>query len=275
MNTRALVLAALSIGSSACKLDKTVFSGDVTKSYTITSTIIHDSLRKEVQFVSGGYTLYGYYLKQPNAPVRATVIFSHGKGGNLAQDEEWSHAEKLWQIGNNVLTYDYRGFGKSEGDSEDETTLIADAKAALAFALTQPGVTLPRTVSYGHSLGSAPAIALAAAMPGMRSLIVESGFSSGQAMAQTANPLNFPVRWLLKEPMINVDKIKLVTSPVLILHGDADIQIPVDQGRELFAAATSTTKKLEIIAGAGHNDIPDKLGIVGWGTKVLSFTFIP
>ena len=271
MNSRILLLAVVT--ATACKLDTTVFSGDAVKTYQIPATIIPDSLRKEVQFISGGNTLYGYWLKQPGSTIRATIVFSHGKGGNLAQDEEWTHAETLWRLGNNVLTYDYRGFGKSGGASEDETTLIADAKAALAFVLTQPGVTLARTLSYGHSLGSAPAIALAAATPGMRALIVESGFSSGQAMAQSADPLGFPVRWLLKEPMINVDKIRQVRAPVLIIHGDADIQIPVSQGHELFAAANNP-KKLEIVAGGTHSDIPTKLGIVAYGTMLLSYLFV-
>jgi fermentation-respiration switch protein FrsA (DUF1100 family) len=180
----------------------------------------------------------------------------------------------LWRAGFDVLTYDYRGFGRSGGKSEDETTLIADAKAALAFALSQGGVSLARTVSYGHSLGSAPAIALAAATPGMRALVVESGFSNGQAMAQSADPLNFPVRWLLREPMLNTEKIRTVGAPVLVLHGDADIQIPVAQGRELHAAANNP-KRLEIVAGAGHNDVPAKLGLSSFGGLLHAFIGAP
>jgi fermentation-respiration switch protein FrsA (DUF1100 family) len=273
--TRVLPAAALLLTASACKLDTVVFSGDVVTSYTIPATVIPDSLRKEVQFTSDGHAIFGYWLKQGGSAPRVTIVFSHGKGGNLSQDEEWTHAEMLWRAGFNVLTYDYRGFGKSDGDSEDETTLLADAKAALAFALTQPGVTLGRTVSYGHSLGSAPAIGLAAATPGMRALVIESGFSNGQAMAESADPLGFPVRWLLREPMLNTAKIATITAPVLILHGDADIQIPVQQGRDLYAAATSTPKKLEIVKGAGHNDVPTKMGFVAYASMLVFFTLVP
>jgi fermentation-respiration switch protein FrsA (DUF1100 family) len=271
MNARALLSAGALVALAACKLDTTVFSGDVATSYDLPATVIPDSLRREVQFISAGQTLYGYWLRQPGSAARLTVVFSHGKGGNLAQDDEWSHAEMLWQSGFDVLTYDYRGFGKSGGDSEDETTLIADAKAALAFAMTQPGVTLGRVVSYGQSLGSAPAIALAAANPGIRTLIVESGFSNGQAMAESANPLGFPVRWLLREPMQNTVKIAQVTAPVLILHGEADIQIPVSQGRDLYTAARDP-RQIQVVAGAGHEDVQKKMGLAAYGALLRAFT---
>jgi len=263
------VLGALTL--SACKLDSIVFSGDATDAYVLPGTVIADSLRRELTFTSGGETLYGFWLRQPGAAPRVTTIFSHGKGGNLSQDEEWAHAEMLWQAGFDVLTYDYRGFGRSTGASKDETTLVADAQAALAFALTQPGVTVARTVSYGHSLGSAPAIALAAATPGIRALIVESGFSNGQAMAQSAAPLGFPVQWLLREPMLNTVKIAQVSAPILILHGSADIQIPVGQAHDLFAAARDP-KQITIVAGAGHNDVQTKLGLQAFAALLRSVT---
>jgi fermentation-respiration switch protein FrsA (DUF1100 family) len=273
MNARAGLFVAL-LAASACKLDTTVFSGDAVKQYTIPATIIPDSLRREVQFTSGGNAIFGLWMSQPGSSPRITVVFSHGKGGNLEQAEEWEHAEMLWRSGFNVLTYDYRGFGKSAGRSEDETTLIADAKAALAFVLTQSGVSLSRTVSYGHSLGSAPAIGLAAATPGMRALIIESGFSNGQAMAQSANPIGFPVRWLLREPMMNTEKIKAIRSSVLILHGDDDIQIPVGQGRDLYAAANNP-KRIEVVAGAGHTNVPEKMGFAAYAALLNAVTGAP
>jgi fermentation-respiration switch protein FrsA (DUF1100 family) len=270
MNARACVLAAVAF-LAACKLDTIVFSGDAVKVYELPATVVPDSLRREVTFTSAGETLYGYWLRQPGSAPQVTVVFSHGKGGNLAQDEEWAHAEMLWRSGFNVLTYDYRGFGRSTGTSEDETTLIADAGAALAFALAQPGVTLGRVVSYGHSLGSAPAIALAAATPGLRALVVESGFSSGQAMAQSANPLGIPVTWLLRQPMANTTRIATVSAPVLIIHGSDDVQIPVAQGRALYDAAHDP-RRITIVPGAGHSDIPAKLGLQAFAALVRSAT---
>ena len=264
-------LTAVLVLSTACKLDTVVFSGDAVEAYTLPATVVPDSLRREVTFTSAGATLYGYWLRQGGSAPRVTMIFSHGKGGNLAQDNEWSHAEFLWRAGFDVLTYDYRGFGRSTGSSKDETTLIADAVAALTFALTQPGVTLGTVVSYGHSLGSAPAIALAARTPGLRGLIVESGFSNGQAMANSANPLGMPVGWLLREPMENEKRMATLSMPVLIMHGDADILIPVSQGRALYDAARDP-KDLRIVPGAGHENVQELMGIGALRAQLQSFT---
>ena len=162
-------------------------------------------------------------------------------------------------------------FGRSTGTSKDETTLAADAQAAYDFALPKLPGAIGRIVSYGHSLGSAPAIALAAANPGIRALIVESGFSNGQAMAESANPLGIPVGWLMRQPMLNTKRIATVTAPVLVMHGENDIQIPVAQGRARYAAARGP-KQLRIVAGAGHGNVEKALGVQAYSALVRAFT---
>ncbi|MFN8582343.1 MAG: alpha/beta hydrolase [Gemmatimonadaceae bacterium] len=247
-----------------------VFNGESAGAYTIRSDIVAESLRREVHFPSGGETLYGYWLRQPGGAPRVTIVFSHGKDGDLSRDAKWAHAEALWQCGVDVLTYDYRGFGRSTGTSKDASTLATDASAALTYALTQPGVTEQRVVSYAHSLGSVPGISMAVSAPNLRALVVESGFSNGQAMANTANPLGMPVTWLLKDPMQNTRKIASVAMPVLIIHGTSDAQIPVEQGRALYAAAPQP-KQLLIVNGATHADIPSVLGIPQFCSTVRAF----
>jgi len=269
--TKGLVLASLVVvaGATGCKLDGLVFSADKVDAYNYTSTIIPDSLRREVQFPSGGETLHGMWIRQPGSGPRLTLVYSHGKGTNLADDTPREHAEALWQAGFEILVYDYRGFGRSTGTSKDETTLDADARAALAYALAQPGVTLDKVVSFGHSLGSAPAIALAAATPGLRALIVESGFSNGQAMAESADPLGIPVSWLLREPMLNTQRIATVHAAVLIIHGGDDVLIPTEQGVALYAAANDP-KELRLVGGATHTNIPAVMG-ASYGALLRSF----
>ncbi len=264
--TASLMSAAL---TAACKLDGLVFSADKVGAYNYKSAVIPDSLRREVQFPSGGETLYGMWIRQPGAQPRLTIVYSHGKGTNLADDTPREHAEAMWQAGFDVLVYDYRGFGRSTGTSKDETTLDADAQAALAYALAQPGVTLDKLISYGHSLGSAPAIALAAATPGLRALVVESGFSNGQAMAESADPLGIPVTWLLRQPMLNTQHIATVKSAVLVLHGGDDVLIPVAQGVALYEAAKDP-KQLRLVAGATHTNIPQVMG-AAYGNVLRTF----
>lgn len=271
---RRIAYAALVLAAGACKLDATVFSGDPTAAYTIPPTVITDSLRKEVTFASGGETLHGYWVHQPGAGAHFTILFAHGKGDDLANATRWTHVEEFWKAGFNVLIFDYRGFGRSTGTSDDETTLFADTHAALAFTVMQPGVTLATTVIYGHSLGSAPAIELASTTPGARALVVEAGFESGQAMALTADPLDFPVTWLLAKPLDNSKRMPLVHMPVLIIHGDADIKIPVEQGRALYALANNP-RQLVIVPGGDHEHIPSIMGFTQFEALLRTFTGAP
>jgi len=266
----ALLAPIALVATASCKLDSLVFSSDTVSEYRLTSTVIADSLRKQVTFSSGGDRLYGYWLRQPGNAPRLTLIYSHGKGTNLSSETPWEHAEALWSAGFDVLTYDYRGFGMSGGTSDDETTLAADAQAALAFALTQPGVTLSRVVSFGHSIGSAPAIALAAGNPGLRALIVESGFSNGQAMAESAVPLGIPVTWLMRQPMVNTEKMARTQMPVLVIHGERDLLIPYEQGVALYNAAPGS-KQLRLVPGAGHTDVPATMGTTAYAALLRNF----
>jgi hypothetical protein len=129
-------------------------------------------------------------------------------------------------------------------------------------------------VSYGHSLGSAPAIELAALNPGLAGLVVEAGFESGQAMAQTAAVLDFPETWVMAGALDNAGRIPSVHVPALFLHGDADKQIPVTQGMALYARANDP-KQLRIVAGAGHENIPDVMGIAEFRTLMQTFLHVP
>ena len=126
-NSRAAARAGLAVFATtliaSCKLDMIVFSGDVVSEYKLPVTVVPDSLRREVTFTSGGETIYGYMLRQPGSVPRVTMLYSHGKGGNLSQDVEWTHAEFLWQAGFNVLTYDYRGFGRSTGTQNQQRSI--------------------------------------------------------------------------------------------------------------------------------------------------------
>jgi hypothetical protein len=71
--------------------------------------------------------------------------------------------------------------------------------------------------------------------------------------------------------MLNTERIAKVTAPVLVMHGDADILIPVAQGRELYAAAHEP-RQLRIVTGAGHDEVQKVLGLPAFSALVRSFT---
>jgi hypothetical protein len=80
----------------------------------------------------------------------ATLVISHGNGGNIAYRNELMR--RLLRTGFNVLMYDYRGYGKSEG-MPNEQGVYKDGRAAFDYVLTLQGIDPKRIILWGTSLG--------------------------------------------------------------------------------------------------------------------------
>lgn len=205
---------------------------------------------EEVWFTAAdGVRLNGWFLHAQADAVSGTVLYCHGNGGNLTSVRNL--AQQLAAQGLNVLIWDYRGYGRSEGGLSDEWALYRDGDAAYEY-LTQTRATPPeKLVIYGLSLGTTVAVDLAARRA-CRALIVEAGLSSAQEMAAVAAPwLPGWLSWLGRNRFASARKIAGVNVPVLIAHGTADEVIPVEQGKKLYAAAREP-KKLMIVPGGSH-----------------------
>lgn len=199
-----------------------------------------------------GLKLYGWFFHSDTQPAHATVVYAHGNGGNVSYCG-WV-GESLAARGFDVLLFDYRGYGRSEGEAAGEGGLYADAEAAYDFLTKSRGVPTSRIVLYGQSLGTA-AVADVAARRECGALILESGLSSAADMAAVVMPwLPRFVRGLTKNKLDTVSKLPRVRCPVLVVHGSRDELIPVAQGRKLFEAAPEP-KRLLVVEGAGHNDL--------------------
>ena len=200
--------------------------------------------------VANGERIHGWFLKSRQQPPLATILHCHGNGGNLT-NVGW-YGAKLAEDGFDVLLFDYRGYGRSDGEVTDEWALNADGEAAYNYLLNERGVKPERLALYGMSLGTTVAIDLASRKP-VGALVVESGLSSADEMGAHALPV-LPgfVRRLAKNRFESSRKIASVNCPVLVLHGTDDRTIPVAQGRKLFASAKEP-KQLIIIEGGSHN----------------------
>jgi fermentation-respiration switch protein FrsA (DUF1100 family) len=206
---------------------------------------------EDVWFVtSDGNRLHGWFFQSSAKASAATIIYFHGNGGNVA-NVGWV-GERLAARGYNALIFDYRGYGRSEGQLEDEQGLYADAEAAYQYVLKDRSVPPGAIVLYGQSLGTA-AVAELATRHECAAIIMESGMSSASDMATAALPwLPRQLHFLARNRFDSARKLSTVHCAVLFTHGDPDHTIPTDQGRALFAAANEP-KKLLIFAGAGHN----------------------
>lgn len=193
--------------------------------------------------------LHGWFFKRAK-PSRATVIFFHGNAGNVS-DISWIGG-LLRDRGFNVLVFDYRGFGRSEGASTGEQSVYADADAAYDYVVRIRGVSPQEVVLYGQSLGTTAAVDLASRHQ-CGAIILESGLSSASDMATNVLPwMPRAFHLLLKNRFDSAHKLASVHCPVLITHGEPDPIIPTEQARKLFAAAHEP-RKLLIFPGGGHN----------------------
>ena len=197
-----------------------------------------------------GTRLHGWFFESQSGPEIATVIFFHGNGGNIG-NVGWL-GQRFAKRGFDVLLFDYRGYGASDGVAANESDLYADGDAAVAFVRNQKGARPEQIVLYGQSLGTA-IVADVASRGVFGAVVLESGFSSASSVAASALPwLPRFLHFLGKNRFESARKLASVKTPILITHGDPDHTIPTNESQILFASANEP-KKLLIFPGAGHN----------------------
>jgi alpha-beta hydrolase superfamily lysophospholipase len=199
--------------------------------------------------VALGYRLFKH---EPGTPL---IVLFHGNG-EIAPDYD-HFARDYHRAGASLLVVDYRGYGWSSGQPR-VSTLLADAErvaGALPGLLREAGLGSPPLIVMGRSLGSAPAIHLAHAHPDrFAGLIVESGFAD---IAPLLAVLGVPpeIAGSGPDPVGNRRKMAEVRLPLLVIHGERDTLIPVDNGQALYDASPAANKRILRVRGAGHNDL--------------------
>src|SRR4051812_40585884 len=178
---------------------------------------------------------------------KTVVIFFHDNGDILAWRAPWF--DRLTADGTGLVAVSFRGYAGSSG-SPSEAGLLNDAEAAYAFAAQRYGPE--RIVSWGYSLGSGPAVALAARHR-IAALVLEAPYTSIADVAAAAFPFA-PVRWFVRDPFHAEQWIGDVTAPVLIMHGGRDATIPIRFGEKLYASAHEP-KQMVRFPDAAHNDL--------------------
>jgi fermentation-respiration switch protein FrsA (DUF1100 family) len=207
---------------------------------------------------SDGEKLVAWHVA-PRA-AKPVVVFFHGNGDILAWRAPWF--AKLTADGTGLVAVSFRGYAGSSG-SPSETGLLRDAEAAYAFAAER--YAPERIVSWGYSLGSGPAVALAARHR-TAALVLEAPYTSIADVAAAAFPFA-PVRWFVRDPFHSDRWIADVTCPVLIMHGARDVTIPIRFGEKLYGFAREP-KQMVRFPEAAHNDLDE------FGTTEVARAFL-
>ncbi|MSO74553.1 MAG: alpha/beta hydrolase [Alphaproteobacteria bacterium] len=118
--------------------------------------------------------------------------------------------------------------------------------------MANDGVLPERTILYGESLGTGVAVQLETEIS-TAAVVLESPYTSLPDVAAWRVPIA-QVRSLVIDCFDSLAKIRSVHAPLLVVHGEADMTIPVRFGRQLFEAVNEP-KQGVFIAGAGHVEL--------------------
>ncbi len=192
--------------------------------------------------------LHGLWLPQDRsgAPI---LLYLHGARFDVRGSAH--RMRRMHDLGFAVLGVDYRGFGRSSAGLPSEEQAYEDARAAWDWlAARHPQV--PRYV-FGHSLGGAIAVHLAAEVNDEAGLIVEGSFPSIPEVVSTFKWGWLPLAPLITQKLDAGSRIAQVGSPVLVVHGGDDSLIRPALGRQLFERAAEPKRFVLVEGGSHHN----------------------
>jgi pimeloyl-ACP methyl ester carboxylesterase len=223
------------------------------------------------------------------------IVVAHGFTLNWQRPALWRAATRLNRFGG-VVTFDFRGHGRSGGASTLGDREIKDLDVAVAYA-RELGYTTIATV--GFSMGASIVLRHAGLIGGVDAVVAVSGpgrwyYRGTKAMRRVHFATERRVGRLVARKFLNTrigsgrwDPVpvppaeaapRIAPTPLLIVHGDQDEFFPVDHAEQLYAAAHQP-KELWIVPGFGHAEggakpaLLDRIG--GWLLAAVPATASP
>ena len=220
--------------------DRILFPAPQSASYT----------KEEVDFyvpISNGLQIACIKIESTK-PSDLTVLYSHGNGEDLGNVR--GHLSSLSRFGCNFVSYDYPGYGLSQGDSSEDGCNLA-IEAVYRYLVKDCKIDPNKVVLWGRSLGTGPSCFLASKEK-VGGLLLETPFLSAFRTV-TEIPI---LPW---DRFRNIDFAPLVKCASLVIHGKMDEVIPFRQGRKIYKLLPEPKTFLEL-SDASHNDITEKGG---------------
>lgn len=206
----------------------------------------HSNVRDVSLRTEDALTLGAWLVEPSGVDVGVAALYLPGNAGS--RHDRLEMAQELATRGITVLLVDYRGFGGNPGEP-GEGGFARDARSAAAW-LRDNGFPADRTIYVGESIGTGVATTLAVSDP-PAGILLRSPYTSLSAVVR--DQIKVPVGFLLKDRFDTLGRIGSVEAPTLVLAGEADELIAVEQSATV-AAAAGNLHDFVTVPGAGHND---------------------
>jgi len=216
------------------------------------------------------------FVFEPTDGMRATAVILHGLGDQ--KDSFIGTARSFAREGYRAVIIDLRGHGHSGGDYLTYGLLDADDVGAVlddidgdALAI---GDALGPVVIVGPSYGGAVALRFAAQDPRVRAVATLATFASLRGIlpnyARLMAPMLPPppewfIDWALDDAAAesgidyarcdSTDAVHAIRVPILFVHGENDVHIPIENAETLYASCWPEQCHLERVEGQDHISI--------------------
>jgi len=195
-------------------------------------------------------------------------VIAHGFTQNWQRQAVWRVATRLNRHGG-VVTFDFRGHGRSGGVTTLGDKEITDLDAAVGYARE---LGYEQVVTVGFSMGASIVLRHAGLIGGVDAVVSISGpgrwyYRGTPAMRRVHWAVEHRVGRMIARRFLNTrisdgrwDPVplppadaaaKVAPTPLLIVHGDRDEYFPADHAEQIFAAARHP-KELWVVPGFGH-----------------------
>jgi pimeloyl-ACP methyl ester carboxylesterase len=210
------------------------------------------------------------------------IVVAHGFTGSWQRPDVWRIASRLSQKAG-VITFDFRGHGRSGGLSTLGDREINDVDVAVAYACE---LGYQQIAAVGFSMGASVVLRHAGLLGGVDAVVSVSGPGrwyyrgtermrwvhraverrSGRYVTRRyLNTRVNPEGWKLIPVPPAEAAAKIAPVPLLIVHGDRDLYFPPEHARQLYLAAREP-KELWLVPGMGHaesacsQELVDRIG---------------
>ncbi|MCD6362298.1 MAG: alpha/beta fold hydrolase [Armatimonadetes bacterium] len=243
----------------------------------------HRQFQVEGQTITAG-------LHVPDTTPAPGVVMCHGFTGTRIEAHFLfvKAARELCAAGMNVLRFDFRGSGESDGAFEEMTVEgeIADALAAVEVLRNEPTVDPDRVAVLGLSLGGLVAACTAARSPNVSALVLWAAVADLMEVFSQRGDWDQVQAALKRDGFVEhgahrigagfwedcrrIDPLAELADyrgPALVVHGSEDQSVVVDHAQRYLDALPTDDKTVHIIEGADHT-----FSSVAWEREAIGVT---